>query len=137
MRSLERRMTSDALQIRRRMQSSLLRVFVGFLLSLRPWLSMPPAGLAFLGVALALYAAVIGIGFKSYFPRTLPSTDSRAILEDLDRENELLMEWTTLKLIEFRDKNREIGCSKGFWTKFTMVLLLAATLSLGLSFMAH
>jgi len=116
---------------------SVTLVFFGLLSSLRPWVGMTATARVFLAAALGLYVGVIGIGVWSYFPRNFPATNARAILEDLDRGNELLMKWTTDKLVEFCDSNWRIALEKGYWIKVTMVLFLVATLLLGISLIVH
>lgn len=109
-------------------------VFVGFLVSLKPWASLTIGGRGFLAIALGLYAGVITIGICSYFPRVFPATNTWAILEDLDRANELLIEWTTKKLVEFCDRNWRIASEKGFWIKVALILFVIATLFLCIAF---
>jgi hypothetical protein len=98
---------------------------------------MPPTGLALLTIAFGFYVGVILIGFRSYFPREFRATKTRAILDDLDRENELLMEWTTTKVVELCEGNWRIGSEKGYWVKVTMVLFLIGTILLSVSLLVH
>ena len=112
---------------------SVTLVFVGFLVSLRPWVSMTTIGRVFLAIALGLYVGVIAICVYSYFPREFPGANTRAILEDLDRPNQVLMKWITDKLIEFCDKNWRIASEKGYWIKVTMIVFVMATFFLALS----
>ena len=112
---------------------SVALVFVGFLVSLRPWVSMTSTGRTLLAIALGLYVGAIALGVYSYFPREFPATNARAILEDLDRPNEVLMKWTTDKLVEFCDRNWRIASEKGYWIKVTITIFVMATLFLGVS----
>ena len=116
---------------------SVTLVFFGFLSSLRPWVGMTDTARGLLAVALGMYGGVVAIGVWSYFPRNFPATNTSAILEHLDRENELLMEWTTDKLVEFSDRNWKIALEKGYWIKITMGLFLVATALLGVSLMVR
>ena len=112
---------------------SVTLVFVGFLVSLRPWLFITANGRIFFAIALGLYAGVILFGIWAYFPREFPATNTRAILEELDRPNEILTRWTSNALLDFADRNWRIALGKGFWIKVTIVLFVIATLSLSIS----
>jgi hypothetical protein len=92
-----------------------------------------PGGRIFFAIALGLYAGVILVGIWSYFPREFPATNTRAILEELDRPNEVLIRWTSDALLDFADRNFRIASGKGFWVKVTIVLFVIATLSLSIS----
>jgi hypothetical protein len=112
---------------------SVALVFVGFLVSFRPWMFITGNGRVFFAVALGLYVGVVLFGIWSYFPREFPATNTRAILEELDRPNETLMRWTSNALLDFADRNWRIALEKGFWIRVTIVLFVIATLSLSIS----
>ncbi|MCJ7455453.1 hypothetical protein MUP07_01755 [Candidatus Bathyarchaeota archaeon] len=112
---------------------SVTLVLVGFLVSLRPWAFVKLTGLVFFALALVVYALVIGVGLRSYFPREFRATKTRAITRNLDRPNEMLAEWTLESLLDFADEIWRIASEKGYWLQLSMILLLMATLLLGIS----
>lgn len=108
-------------------------VFVGFLVSLRPWMFVGSVGLVFFAFALGLYCTVVEVSVLSYFPRKVTVTNTRAIIQDLNRPNDVLTEWVVDSLLEFADANYRDASKKGFWVKVEIMLLLGATLLFGVS----
>jgi len=113
---------------------SITLAFVGLLVSLGPWRFIEVVGTVFFAAALILYAGTILIGVRSYFPRKFPATNSRAILDDLDRPHEVLTRWVLNAVLGFAEKNYRMASQKGYWLKVLIVLFLMATVLLVVSF---
>lgn len=108
-------------------------VFLGFLISLKPWTSMGIWAILFLTIALALYLGTTILGIKSYFPRKIPAMDTRRLIEHLDESHETIVIGVLMGLLKLADENYQIASEKGYWLQVEIALFLIATFSLAIS----